>query len=223
MDDDGPRPDTFAAGIRVALPLIIPTLLIGGTFGVAASTAGWGDLAPVVMSVVVFAGGAQFATLSVLDAGGSAITAIAAATLVNLRFLALGIAIGPSLGGGRLRRAAEGWMITDASVILARTEEGRYGQRRLVGSFVPQFLGWTLGTLGGVLAGSLIEDPDAYGLDALFPAFFLYLLWGELRDPALRATAIAATVVALALIPLTPPGVPVIAACLAIVAGRLAR
>jgi len=195
---DRPLPDTYPAGLRAGVPLIVPTLLIGSTFGLAASTAGWGDLAPVLMSVIVFAGGAQFATLSVLEAGGGVLTAIVAATLINLRFLALGVAIGPSLRGGRLRRAAEGWTITDASIILARTGEGRYGARRLVGSFVPQFLGWTLGTLGGVLAGSRLEDPGALGLDALYPAFFLALLWGEIRERGPRATAIAVAATAVA-------------------------
>lgn len=216
-------PDTCADGIRAALPLIIPTLLIGASFGVAASTAGWGDLAPVVMSVIVFSGAAQFTTLTVLVAGGSVVTAITAATLITLRFLALGLAIGPSIRGGAVRRAAVGWTTTDASIILARVGEGRYGPRRLVGSFLPQFAGWTIGTVAGVVVGGRIEEPERYGLDALFPAFFCVLLAGELGDPAARASAAAAALIALALIPIAPPGVPVIAACLAVLVGRLVR
>lgn len=219
-----PEPvDTVAAGARAALPLVIPTLMIGASFGVAASTAGWGDVAPVVMSVIVFSGAAQFATLSVLVAGGGVLTAVTAATLITLRFLALGVAIGPSMRGGVLRRAVEGWTVTDASLILARTGEARYGPSRLVGSFLPQFTGWTLGTLAGVVAGSRIADPDRYGLDALFPAFFCYLLAGELADPESRVAAAAAALIALALIPIAPAGVPVIAACVAVFAGRLRR
>lgn len=217
----GTAADTYAAGIRAALVLVVPTVLIGASFGVAATTAGWGDVAPVAMSVIVFSGAAQFATLSVLAAGGGVLTAIVAATLISLRFLALGVAIGPSLRGGALRRAAQGWTITDASLIVARTGDGRYGPDRLVGSFLPQFAGWTLGTLLGVLVGGRIADPDRYGLDALFPAFFCYLLAGELTEPATRVTAAVAALIALALIPVAPPGVPVIAACLAVLAGRL--
>lgn len=223
MAPDHQPPDTIADGIRVALPLVLPTLLIGASFGVAASTAGWGDLAPVVMSVIVFSGAAQFTLLTVLVAGGSIVTAIVASTLITLRFLALGLAIGPSIRGNALRRAAVGWTTTDASIILARTGEARYGPRRLVGSFVPQFAGWTAGTWAGVVVGGRIADPERYGLDALFPAFFCVLLAGELSDPAARVTAGMAALIALALIPIAPPGVPVIAACLAVVAGRLVR
>jgi predicted branched-subunit amino acid permease len=198
----------------------VPTLLIGASFGVSASTVGWGVLAPVVMSAIVFSGAAQFATLAVLGAGGGALAAIVAATLVASRFLAIGVAIGPSMRGGPVRRAIEGQAVVDASLSLGKTGEGSYGPRRLIGSTAPQYAGWTLGTLAGVLLGQRIADPEALGLDALFPAFFLVLVVGELRDRASRVTAASGGLIALALIPLTPPGIPVIVACAAVLAGR---
>jgi 4-azaleucine resistance transporter AzlC len=214
--------DGYAAGARAALPLILPTLLIGASFGVAAASLGWGVVAPVVMSAIVFSGAAQFAVIGVLGAGGSAITAIVAATLVASRFLAIGVAIGPSMRGGALRRALEGQAVVDASLILARTSGTSYGPKRLLGSTVPQYSGWVTGTVVGVVAGEQIADPEALGLDVLFPAFFVSLLAGELSDRGARVTAAVAGLIALALIPFTPPGIPVIAACLAIAAGRAA-
>jgi predicted branched-subunit amino acid permease len=209
--------------MRAALPLVIPTALIGASFGVSAATSGWGTVAPVVMSAIVFSGAAQFATLAVLGAGGSVITAIAAATLIASRFLAIGVALGPSMRGGSVRRAFEGQAVVDASLILARTGDARYGIRRLLGSTLPQYVGWTLGTLGGVLAGESIPDPKQLGLDALFPAFFLVLVWSELNDRAARVTAAVATLIAAVLIPIAPPGIPVVAASLAVLAGRLVQ
>jgi 4-azaleucine resistance transporter AzlC len=199
---------------------VVPTLLIGASFGVTATTVGWGVLAPVVMSAIVFSGAAQFATLAVLGAGGSVVAAIVAATLVASRFLAIGVAIGPSMRGGPVRRALEGQAVVDASLALGKTGEGRYGPRRLIGSTLPQYAGWTLGTLAGVLLGRGIGDPEALGLDALFPAFFLVLVVGELTDRAARVTAALGGLIALALIPLVPPGIPVIVACVAVLAGR---
>ncbi len=213
--------DTYAAGTRAALPLIAPTLLIGMSFGVAAIALDWSYAAPVVMSIVVFSGAGQFAIASVLGSGGSVIAAVLAAILVGGRFLAMGVAIGPSLRGGPVRRALEGQAIVDASFLLARTGEAEFGPRRLLGATAPQFAAWVLGTLAGVLAGSRIGDPKRYGLDVVFPAFFLVLLAEELREPASRAAAAAGGLIALALIPLAPPGVPVIAACAAVLVGRL--
>jgi 4-azaleucine resistance transporter AzlC len=209
--------------MRAALPLVIPTALIGASFGVSAATSGWGTVAPIVMSAIVFSGAAQFATLAVLSAGGSVITAIVAATLIASRFLAIGVALGPSMRGSTVRRAFEGQAVVDASLILARTGDAQYGVKRLLGATLPQYVGWTLGTIGGVLAGESIPDPKTLGLDALFPAFFLVLVWSELNDRAARVTAATATLIAVVLIPIAPPGIPVVAASLAVLAGRLAQ
>jgi predicted branched-subunit amino acid permease len=180
-------------------------------------------VAPIVMSAIVFSGAAQFATLAVLGSGGSVVTAIVAATLIASRFLAIGVALGPSMRGGTVRRALEGQAVVDASLILARTDEARYGVKRLLGATLPQYVGWLSGTVAGVLAGDQIPDPEKLGLDALFPAFFLVLVWGELGDRGARVTAITATVIAFVLIPIAPPGIPVVAASLAVVAGWLAQ
>lgn len=213
--------DSYRAGARAALPLVVPTVLIGASFGVAASTAGWGTVAPIVMSVIVFSGAAQFAVISVLGAGGGALTAILAGTLIAMRFLAIGVAIGPSMRGGSLRRALEGQAVVDASMVLGKIGEARYGPRRLIGSTAPQFTCWTLGTALGVVVGASVSDPGRFGLDALFPAFFCVLLAGELSDTASRTAAVVAGLIALVLIPIAPPGIPVVAASLAVFAGRL--
>ena len=82
-------------------------MLLGASFGIVARPV-MGATAAIVMSVIVFAGAAQFAATAVLAAGGSAAAAIIAGILLNIRFLPMGIAIAPSLPGGRLKRAAQG-------------------------------------------------------------------------------------------------------------------
>src|SRR3954451_11970552 len=100
------KPSDIRTGIRAGLPLALPTLAGGVSFGVLAQPV-MGSVAPVVMSIVVFSGAAQFAALTVLTAGGGAFAAIAAAMLMNGRWLPMGLAIGPFLKGGLLRRSLE--------------------------------------------------------------------------------------------------------------------
>ena len=109
-------------GIRAALPLVPPTFAIGVSFGVLAAPV-MGSLAAIVMSAIVFAGSAQFAALSVLGAGGTAAAAVGAGLLLNARFLPMGIAAAPATRGGRLRRAAEGQTVVDASWALAADDQ----------------------------------------------------------------------------------------------------
>ena len=92
----------------------------------------------------------------------------------------------------------------------------------MVGATAPSYPLWVGGTAIGVFAGDLIGDPGALGLDALFPAFFLCLLVeGELRPGLPTLVAGLGGLIALALIPFTPAGVPVIAATAAALLGLL--
>jgi predicted branched-subunit amino acid permease len=209
-------------GIRVGIPLGVAALLLSFSFGVVAEPL-MGSVAPIVMSVFVFAGSAQFASLAVLDGGGSAIAAITAGILLNLRFLPMGIALGPSLRGGPLRRALVGQAVVDASWALANKGGGRFDPYIVVGATIPQYICWTTGTVLGVFGADLIGDPLTLGLDALFPAFFLALLATELRTREGLRTAIGGALIALALLPVAPPGVPILAACIAALPGLWAK
>jgi predicted branched-subunit amino acid permease len=201
----------FRNGFRDGLPLIAVAAVVGISFGVLARDV-FGTAGATVMSAIVFAGSAQFAAAAVLGAGGGAGAAILAGTLLNLRFLPMGVALAASMAGGWLRRALVGQTSIDVSWAMAARGEGRFDVPYMMGVTAAQYPGWVGGTLAGALAGDAIGDPAALGLDALFPAFFLALLWGEAR--AHPGVALAGAAVALALVPLVPPGIPVIAACL---------
>jgi len=208
-------------GVRVAAPVAVAVFFVGVSFGVVARPL-MGQVAPIVMSMVVFAGSAQFAAVAVLADGGSALAAIAAGILLNARFVPMGIAVASFLPGGKLR-ALEGQAVVDASFAIANRGGGRFDRDLLLGATLAQYPAWALGTLVGVLAGDELGDPRALGLDAIFPAFFFILLVDELRArKAATAAALAATV-ALLLTPIAPPGVPVLAAGLVALLGLRAR
>jgi predicted branched-subunit amino acid permease len=170
-----------------------------------------GVAAPIVMSLTTFAGSAQFAVASVLDDGGALAAAIAAAVLLNLRYLAIGVSVAPSLRGSAPRRLAEAQLAVDESWAVAQ-RDGRVDRDRLVGAGAVLMLAWCAGTVGGVLGGSALGEPEDYGLDAMFPALFLALLAGQLTSRRARAAALAGGLIALALTPMLPPGVPIVAA-----------
>ena len=201
----------IAAGARVVLPIAVAVAAFGASFGILARDAGMGVAAPIVMSFTTFAGSAQFAVASVLDDGGALAAAIAAAILLNLRYLAIGVSVAPSLRGSKLRRLAEAQLAVDESWAIAQ-RDGRVDRDRLIGAGGMLMVFWCLGTIGGVLGGSALGDPEDYGLDAMFPALFLALLAGQLTSDRARVAACAGALIALALTPLAPPGVPIVVA-----------
>jgi len=90
----------------------------------------------------------------------------------------------------------------------------------MIGATLPQVVAWIGGTVIGVFASGVVGDVERLGLDVIFPAFFMALLMEELRGGKVTlAAALIAAALSLVLVPLLPPGVPVIAACAAALLG----
>ena len=201
----------YRDGIRAAIAVAATVWFFGASFGLLARASGMGILAPIVLSATTFAGSAQFAITSILGAGSGTAAAIVAAVLLNARYAPISISVAQLFHGPRLRRLVESQLIVDESWALASRGGGRFDRRILL------YFSWVSGTSVGVLAGDSLGDPKSLGLDGAFPALFLALLVPQLRAPHAALAAILGGTIALVLIPVTPPGTPIVvasAACL---------
>lgn len=215
MEQLAPASPTLRDGIRIGVPFGIAAFLGGISFGVVAEPV-IGALAAIVMSAIVFAGASQFGATAVLASGGDPITAIAAGVMLNARFLPMGVAAAAAFPGGALARGLQGQAIVDASWAAAHEGGGRFNRFILLGATIPQYPGWVGGTALGALGAGSIGDPQALGLDAIFPAFFLVLLMSEAAASRRgRVVALLGAAIALALTPLLPAGLPILLAALA--------
>jgi branched chain amino acid efflux pump len=237
-------PKAWPEGLRASVPIALPVAAVGISFGLLAAPL-LGALPSVVMSAVVWSGTAQFGALSILSSGGG--TALAAGTglLANTRFLPMGFAIAPSMEGGTLRRLLTGALLADASFVIGHRGGGRFDISAIAWAAPLQYLPWIGGTVVGVVGASAIGDPARWGLDVLFPVFYLSLLLPDLfperfqgggrqtrrrthglsghgsRRQNLRPIIVAvfAAAITLALTPVAPPGVPVLVAAAAALIG----
>jgi 4-azaleucine resistance transporter AzlC len=211
-------------GAVTAIPLAIAVGLFGVSFGVlSASTGGMGALPAIVMSATTFAGSAQFAAASVLAGGGGPVTAILAALLLNARYLPIGVSVARFMLGGRAARFMQSQLVVDESWAIAARGGGEFDPHRLLGAGVVLWCAWVAGTVIGVLGGEALGDPAVLGLDAAFPALFLALLVPQLGGWRARAAAALGAAIAIALVPITPAGVPIIAAAGAALIGLVRR
>jgi 4-azaleucine resistance transporter AzlC len=205
-------------GVRAALPLAPSPILFGLSYGVLADATGFGAAAAVVMSATTFAGAAQFASISVLDAGGTIAAAVLAAVFLNARYVAISVTVASIFPGGRLRRLLESQAIVDESWALSG-RRGRFEWPILIGSGLVFYVLWVGSTAAGTAVGGVLDDPNELGLDAAFAALFLALAVPYLRERRAREAAALAAVITLALIPFAPAGVPIIAASAACLLG----
>ena len=212
--NDAQRRSIRAQAISIGLA-ICP---FGLAFGALCAESGIGVWEALGFSSIVFGGSSQFAAVSVLADDGTVIAAVTAGLLLNLRSLAFGVSMAPSLKGSFLWRAGVSQLMIDESTAIGSSqvthELRRYGY--LWGG-LSVFVLWNATTLIGVSvlseAESLITD---LGIDATIPAAFLGLIWNKLENARHRAVAVIGAITALILIPFTPAGIPVIAAASAI-------
>ncbi len=223
VEDGAKRRASFRAGVRAGVPFAAAGFLLSLSFGVLARDAGFSTVAAIVMSAIVFAGSAQFAAVAIVAAGGGVGAAVGAAALMNSRFLPMSIALGPSLPGGAAKRAAQGQTIVDSSWAMANRGDGTFDRWFLFGSTVPQYITWVSGTIAGALGGDVLGDTHKLGLDAVYPTFFLALLLAEMKNGRARGVAALGAGIALVLVPIAPPGVPILAASVAAFAGLVRR
>jgi 4-azaleucine resistance transporter AzlC len=211
--------DRYLEGARAIAPIGVTAVAFGISFGVLARTAGMGWAAPLVMSATTFAGSAQFAVASVLGNAGAAAAAIAAAVMLNARYAPISISVASAFEGSPVKRLLQAQLIVDESWAIALGRREGFDVRVLLGAGGLLYVCWNGGTALGVLLGDAIGDPNRLGLDAAFPALFLALLVPQLADRRAIAAAVLGGAIALALIPFSPAGVPIVAGAAACLVG----
>ena len=177
-----------------------------------------GATASVAMSATTFAGSAQFAAASILSAGGTLAATIAAAIFLNARYAAMSVTVAAIVPGGVLRRLLGSQLIVDESWALSG-RSGRFEWPILAGSGLLLYALWVSSTALGTVVGGLLEDPNALGLDAAFAALFLALSVPYLRGRRPIQAAALAVAITLVLTPVSPAGVPIVAAATACLIG----
>jgi 4-azaleucine resistance transporter AzlC len=186
---------------------------IGVSFGAIATAASLPAWLVSAMSVLVFAGGAQFMAVGLI-AAGNPLAAVLAGLLLNARHLPFGLALpGSIFGRGWPARLLGSHLMIDESVAFALAQSDPPARRRafwLTGGTL--FVAWNVGTLLGIALGGAAGDPDMLGLDAAFPAGLIALLLPSLRDRETRRVALAGAAVAVLTTPLLPAGLPVLLA-----------
>jgi len=221
---DPSGPGARAAVVRNSLGVGVAVGAYGFAFGAAAVAAGLSVLQACLLSLLAFTGGTQFAVVGVVAGGGGLAPALASGLLLGSRNTLYAMRLAPLLRvrGGKRLLAALG-TIDESTAMAVAQPEPRLARVAFWWTFGGVFGFWNLTTLVGAVIGSVV-DPKTIGLDAVVPAAFLALLAPRLRAGRLeKRIALLAASIAAALIPVTPPGVPVLASSAALLLATVLR
>jgi 4-azaleucine resistance transporter AzlC len=213
MTDDDARAKERRELLADAIGVGVATGAYGVSFGAIAATTGFSVLQSCVLSLLVFTGASQFALIGVFAAGGSPASASATALMLGTRNTLYGLKLATLLNLRPSRRVVAAHLVIDESTAMAlKPRDPGNAPLGFFATGLAVFALWNLATLIGALAGTELGDPTTYGLDAAVPAAFLALLWPRLTSTWFRLAAVVSAVLALTLVPMVRPGLPIIAA-----------
>lgn len=219
------EPD-FWQGIISSGPILLGVIPFGITCGVMGLTAGLTSLETIMMSFLVFAGASQFIAITMLGAGVTSWSVIVFTTLlVNLRHMLMGASLAQYMVQQSVsQQALLSFLLTDEAyaVTISRIHQSGYSAAYQLGVSISLYITWGLATIAGVLVGSYIPDPLAWGLDFAMPATFLVLLLPRITDRISLVVCVVAGLISVAGALYLPGKWYMIAACLgAVLVGGL--
>ncbi|MBO0345799.1 AzlC family ABC transporter permease [Roseibium limicola] len=169
-------------GARLCLAILPGSIALGAVFGTVAAQKGLTLLETMMMQGLVFAGASQFVAMEVYRDPinwGVALAMAGVVAAVNMRMLLVGASLRPWMGGQPAWQVYPTlFVLTDINWLLAvrHYDEGHRDWGVLLGSGLLLWVVWCLSVLPGYFFGSLIENPQDWGLDVVLPAFFAALL-----------------------------------------------
>jgi predicted branched-subunit amino acid permease len=199
--------------LSTSISVGLATGLYGISFGALSSAAGFSLIETIMLSTLMFSGASQFAFISVIAAGGSPAGAASTAWLLGVRNGFYGLRMAPVLGPLGLAKLLAAQLTIDESTAVALAQPEPKTQRLgFWATGIAVFVFWNTATIIGALLGDLVADPRDWGLDAAAAAAFLALIWPRLGNlPAIVLAALAA-ILAVALAPVLPAGLSILAA-----------
>ncbi|WP_224366849.1 AzlC family ABC transporter permease [Hyalangium versicolor] len=201
----------FLRGFQAVLPLWLGIIPFSLAYAVSARGAGLGMLDTQLMSVLVFAGSAQFSAVGLFAAGASGVEIVLTTLLLNVRHVLYGLSLSrrlPLLPGERWIAAH---LLTDEAygMVLA---EPQPSFAYLLGTELSIFVPWNLFTLAGSIIGQGLPDPSRLGVDFVFPLAFLVLLIPMLRGRVELTVAVLSGGLAFAVSRVLPGGIALLIA-----------
>jgi len=208
---------TLTGGLRRDITLTCVAIwFIGLSYGAVAVASGLPLWFPAAQSVLVLAGASEILFIGIVATGGNPLAAALAGLLVNARHLPYSLAL-PDLTGPGWRRLLGTHVMNDESVVFALAQDDPATQRAAYWTCgLGVLICWPSGAILGALAGSFIKDTNAFGLDAMFPAVILALIFPALRDRVTLRAALIGAAIALVTAPFLPAGLPVLLALAAV-------
>ncbi|MEK5256273.1 AzlC family ABC transporter permease [Paenibacillus sp. RS8] len=178
--------DGFLKGVKDCIPTLLGYLSIGLAAGVVQKTAGLSIAEIALISLILYAGSAQFIAAGMIAVSSSPAAIIITIFIVNLRHILLSAALSPYFRHlTPLRNMLVGSLLTDETFGVAINQtlnKERISEQWMHGLNITAYLNWFLANIAGAFLAQWISDPDQFGLQFALPAMFIGILVISMMD-----------------------------------------
>ena len=175
--------NSYLSGLKKGIPIALGYLSVSFGFGISVVSRGLEAVWAVIISMTNLTSAGQLAGVGVILSQGPIIEMVLTQLVINLRYSLMGIALTQKLGTYSLRhRILSAFGITDEIFAVAINEGGELGPRFMYGLITLPYLGWTAGTLIGVLAGDILPLSVSDALGIAIYSMFVAIVVPEARD-----------------------------------------
>jgi len=188
-------------GLTDTLPTVFGYIGIGLAFGIVSSAAHISALGALLMGLITYSGAAQFVVVSMLAVHSPYISIIFSVLMLSARMLLTSMTVAPYFAKDSMRRnIILGSLLTDETFALSMNKLN-YTDHHLSFAWLNTsnlfaYLAWAVSGLAGNLLGSLISDPQQWGLDYALVSMFIGLLYLQMiGDRSLKLSFQSAIVV----------------------------
>ena len=203
------RDGAFRRGFLALAPLWLGVAPFAVAYAITARSAGLSLVETQALSVLVFAGSAQFSAVGLFATGAAGLEIVLTTLLLNIRHLLYGVSLGRRFTLSPRQRPVAAYFLTDEAFGVAVASEERTFSF-LLGVELSLFAMWNLATCAGYLLGATIPDPTQLGVDLIFPLAFVALLVPLVRTRVELVVAVASGALAYGLARSLPGGLPIL-------------
>ncbi len=174
---------TFKQGIKDCIPTLLGYAGVGFSFGIVGVASGFGVLEIALLSILVYAGAAQFIIVALMAVHTPIWIIVLTALVVNSRMFLLSMTLAPSFKNEPLwHRIGMGTLLTDETfgiAIVPHSKGELIGRQWMHGINLTAYLFWILICILGALLGDILHNPEALGLDYAIIAMFIFLMLSQ--------------------------------------------
>lgn len=170
--------NSFLKGLTDGLPICFGYLSVAFAFGIFSTSNGLSALQAILISMTNCTSAGQLAAVPIITAGGTLIELAVAQLVINLRYALMSVSLSQKLGKSvrMIDRFIIAFVNTDEVFGVASAKHGTVGRNYLYGLIITPYLGWSIGTAIGALAGDILPQPATSALGIAIYGMFIAIV-----------------------------------------------